>query len=57
MKAQPNNAVVCDKCGEQMQELTATEISGSAEPPEVKAYTCSKCGAAKMIPGPPFNPK
>jgi hypothetical protein len=41
--------IVCDKDGEQMQEISATDISAPAGPP-MKTYSCPKCGRIKMIP-------
>jgi hypothetical protein len=55
MKIEPQDAIVCYKDGEEMQEVSATEIPVPAGPPSMKFYSCPRCGAVKMIPGPPVT--
>jgi uncharacterized protein with PIN domain len=44
-----SDEVRCDKDGEKMQQISASEVSGEVGNP-VAAYSCPKCGRIKMIP-------
>jgi hypothetical protein len=54
METEKEVAIICDKDGTQMQEITTTEISIPSAPPPMRTYSCPKCGAIKMVPAVPF---
>ena len=56
MKIEQQDTIVCYKDGEEMQEVSATETPAPTGPPSMKTHICPRCGAVKMIPGPPIMP-
>jgi hypothetical protein len=44
------DGIVCEKDGEEMKEVSTTEIPNPAGSFSHKAYSCPKCSAIKMIP-------